>query len=140
MNRAFWAVAILSLVAWAALAADEPNAVPKLVVNARYVYVTTFDGGPILPDVLSEDRQAVADVENALRAWGKFIVIYRPVDADLIMVVQKRGSEDILAVYDAKLGSKSIPLWRGMRRGGLDSKELPLVSSFRAAVEKAEKS
>ncbi len=140
MKCACWAIAILSLMTCVAAVADEPQTVPKLVVNARYVYVTTFDGDPILPDVLSEDRQAVADVENAFRAWGKFMVVYRPIDADLIVVVQKRGSEDVLAVYDAKLGPGSIPLWRGMRRGGLDSKELPLVSSFRAAVEEAERS
>jgi len=136
----FWRLfAILMVFTCLALLAQEPRTMPQLVVQARYVYVTTYDGAPWSGEVLSEDRQAVADVENALQAWGKYIVVYRPGEADLILVVQRRPSEDVLAVYDAKVGGSSIPLWRGMGRGGLDSKELPLLTKFRKAVEKAEK-
>ena len=108
---------------------------PQLVVSARFVYVTTYDGPPWFSSVLPEERQAVADVEDALRAWGKYTVVLRPDAADLILVVQRRPTEDVLAVY--QLGA-SIPLWRGMKEGGLSSKELPLMANFRKAVERAE--
>jgi hypothetical protein len=111
---------------------------PQLVVYARFVYVTTYDGPSWSNNVLPEDRRAVGDVEGALRTWGKYTLVYRPEEADIILVVQKRPSEDILAVYKGKLGASSIPLWRGMKEGGLDSKELPLMTSFRKAVEAAE--
>ena len=118
---------------------------PQLV-SARFVYVTTYDGPPWSWSsvMLPEDRQAVGDVEDALRTWGRYIVVYRPEVADIILVVQKRPTEDILAVYEArqvyhgKQVASSIPLWRGMMVGGLASKELPLVTSFRKAVEAAD--
>lgn len=122
-----------------AFAQEKPKQVmPQLIVTARYVYVTSYDGPPWAPDVLWEDRQAIADVENAIRDWGKYIVVMRPEDADLIILVQRRGSEDVFAVYDRRLGATTPPLWREMRRGGLDSGELPLFSDFRNAVEAAE--
>ena len=111
---------------------------PQVVVYARFVYVTTYDGPSWSSKVQPEDRRAVGDVEGALRAWGKYMVVYRPEEADIILVVQKRPSEDILAVYNGKLGASSIPLWRGMKEGGLDPNELPLMTRFRQAVEAAE--
>ena len=108
---------------------------PQLVVSARFVYVTTYDGPPWFSSVLHEERQAVADVEDALRAWAKYTVVLRPDAADLILVVQRRPTEDVLAVYQR---GGSIPLWRGMKEGGLSSKELPLMANFRKAVETAE--
>lgn len=130
---------------------------PQLVVAARFVYVTTYDGPPWSRDVLVDDRQAVGDVEAALRSWGRYTLVYRPEEADIILVVQKRPKEDTLAVYRGKGGASSmrhwrgmegtpsipleaassIPLWRGMQEGGLDSKELPLMTRFRKAVEAA---
>jgi len=120
---------------------------PQLVVDARFVYVTTYDGPSWSwsSNVLPGDRQAVGDVEGALQTWAKYTLVYRPEEADIILVVQKRTSEDILAVYQGqgglylyKLAESSMPLWRGMKEGGLDSKELPLMTEFRKAVEAAE--
>ena len=118
---------------------------PQLV-SARFVYVTTYDGPPWSwsSNMLTGDRQAVGDVEGALQTWGKYILVYRPEVADIVLVVQRRPTEDILAAYESKQvyqGKQvvsSIPLWRGMMVGGLASKELPLVTSFRKAVEAAE--
>jgi hypothetical protein len=126
----------LLLACSAALAQAKPKQImPQLVANARFVYVTTYDGPSWSKDVLPEDRQAVADVQEALTKWGKYIVVYEPEKADLILAVQRRGSEDILAVYQR--GSDN-PLWRGMAQGGLDMQEMPLFADFRKAVEKAD--
>lgn len=108
---------------------------PRLVAQARFVYVTTYDGPSWSNDVLPEDRQAVSDVQDALIKWGKYTVVYEPEKADLILAVQRRGGEDVLAVYQR--GSDN-PLWRGMAQGGLDSQEMPLFADFRKAVEQAD--
>ena len=107
---------------------------PQLVANARFVYVTSYDGPSWSAKVLPEDRQAVSDVQSALRKWGKYTVVYEPEQADLILAVQRQGGEDVLAVYQS---GSSNPLWRGMSHGGLDSEEMPLFTDFRKAVEQA---
>jgi len=112
---------------------------PKTLINARYVYVTSYDGGEFNPNVFPEDRQAIADVQTAMHDWGRYIVVYHPRQADMIVAVQKRGSEDVLAVYDPHLGAESTYLWRAMGRGGLDRNEMPLFDDLRQAVEKAAK-
>jgi hypothetical protein len=139
MKRAWWLLAIFLVVLTCSAAfAQEPKVMPQLVVHARFVYVTSYDGPPWSGNVLPEDRQAVSDVQDGIMKWGRYTLVYWPGEADLILVVQRRGSEDVLAVYDAKLpGASSMPLWRGMEQGGLDPKEMPLLSRFQASVEAA---
>ena len=110
---------------------------PQLAVHARFVYVTSYDGPPWSGNVLPQDRQAIVDVQDSIMKWGKYILVYRPEEADLILIVQRRGSEDVLAVYDNK-PFNGTPLWRGMQQGGLDTKEMTLMTKFQRAVEKAE--
>jgi hypothetical protein len=136
-------VLCLFVLAAVALAAPKPaqatQPFPKTLINARYVYVTSYDGGQFNINILPEDRQAISDVQDAIRQWGHYILVYNPKDADMILAVQKRGSEDVLAVYDPKFNRNSTYLWRVMGRGGLDQNELPLFADFRTAVEDASK-
>ncbi len=136
MKRISWLLALVFLLTCVA-AAQEAAIMPQKIVNARFVYVTSYDGPEWWKNVMPDDRLAVADVQAALRDWGKYIVVLRPEYADIVVVVQKRPSEDTLAIYDRNPGMGSIPLWRAMREGGLDAKELALVDEFRKAVEKA---
>ena len=138
MKRAGWLLAMFLLfVSCTAALAQEPKVMPQLVVKARFVYVTSYDGPPWSGDVLPQDRQAIVDVQDSIMKWGKYILVYRPEEADLIVIVQKRGSEDVLAVYDNKPFNGS-PVWRGMQQGGLDSKEMELMTKFQRAVTKAD--
>lgn len=107
---------------------------PRLVADARFVYVTSYDGPSWSANVLPEDREAVSDVQDALIKWGKYTVVYEPGRADIVLAVQRRGGEDVLAVYQ---GRSANPLWRGMADGGLDSLEMPLFTDFRKAVEQS---
>ncbi|MBZ5722102.1 MAG: hypothetical protein LAO03_17150 [Acidobacteriia bacterium] len=136
-------VLCLLLLTAAAFAAPKPpqnsQAFPKTLINARYVYVTSYDGDQFNPNLLPEDRQAIADVQDAIREWGHYILVYRAEQADMILAVQKRGSEDVLAVYDPTFNQSSTYLWRAMGRGGLDQNELPIFGYFRVAVENASK-
>ena len=125
---------LIMAAAMASLAAAQPTpAFPGIFKNARFVYVTAYDGPQFDANVLPEDRQAISEVQDALRQWGKYTVVFEPGQADMIIAVQRRGSEDVLAVYQP--GSDSYR-WRVMARGGLDQGEVPLFTQMKKAVEK----
>src|SRR5512133_2566549 len=104
-------VSLLMLTSGLALAAPRQDssgdsrvpAFPGTLINARYVYVTSYDGAEFNPHLLPEDREAIATVQNALQQWGRYVLVYRPQEADMIIAVQSRGSEDVLAVYDPQI-------------------------------------
>jgi hypothetical protein len=127
----------------AALAAPQAQTTtvqpfPKTLINARYVYVTSYDGDQFDPRLLPEDRQAISSVQSALQQWGRYIVVYQPKDAEMILRVQSRASEDVLAVYDVRRPN-DVYLWRAMGHEGLQLGETPLVKQLRQAVEEASK-
>jgi len=109
---------------------------PGTLVNARYVYVASYDGDQFDRNLLPEDRKAIGTVQDAMQKWGKFIVVYEPGKADIILMVTSRPSEDILAVYDAR-GPRDQYLWRMMGRSGLQPSETPLIANLEKAFEKA---
>jgi hypothetical protein len=110
---------------------------PGTLVNARYVYVTSYDGDQFDPDLLSEDRQAIGVVQDAMQKWGKFILVYEPSQADVVLMVMSRPTEDVLAVYDAHGWPGNQYLWRMMGRSGLQPSEAPFVTDLEKAFEKA---
>jgi hypothetical protein len=137
-------VALLATtLALAAPKPPKPNApqsippFPGTLVNARYVYVTSYDGEQFDPDLLPEDRQAIGTVQDAMQKWGKFIVVYEPGQADIVLMVTSRPSEDLLAVYDARGWPRNQYLWRMMGRSGLQPSEAPLVANLEKAFELA---
>ena len=119
----------------AAFATDNIPQLPKTLNNARYVYVTAYDGDQFDHNLLPDDRQAIAAVQDAIQKSGKFILVYQPDQADIILRVQSRPSEDVLAVYDGH-GLRDQYLWRAMGRNGLQQGETPLVTQFLQAFEK----
>ena len=145
-SRAVLAVVLLATtLALAAPKAPKVNApqtvpaFPGTLVNARYVYVTSYDGDQFNPNLLSEDRQAIGVVQDAMQKWGKFILVYEPRQADIVLMVMSRPSEDVLAVYDAHGWPGNQYLWRMMGRSGLQPSETPLVTNLEKAFEQAVK-
>jgi hypothetical protein len=147
MKKNVFAAALLSLVLVASLsilssAAPSPvPEIPRTLSNARFVYVASYDGDQFDPRVLPEDREAISRVQDAIQKWGKLVVVYRLQDADVILMVQSRPSEDVLALYEGHRGDESsrpssMYLWRVMGRGGLQKGEVPLVSQFQSAWDK----
>jgi hypothetical protein len=127
-----------------ALAAPNPStakvpAFPGTLANARYVYVASYDGDQFDPNLLREDREAIVTVQNAIQTWGKLIIVYKPSDADIIILVTSRPSEDLVAVYDAHQWPRGNFLWRVMGRDGLQSAETPLVTQFEKGFESVQK-
>jgi hypothetical protein len=139
MKRFFLvAISFIAMVAISASAAPNAStakvpAFPGTLANARYVYVTSYDGGQFDPNLFFEDRSAINAVQNAIQTWGKLIIVYQPSQADIIIRVTSRPSEDLLAVYDAHEHGNF--LWRIMGRDGLQSGETPLVTQFEKGFE-----
>ena len=163
-------IVTLSLLLLATLvgAKDKPP-MPAIVTNATYVMVTTYDGDVFSPNVTPEDRQAVGDVQEAIQKWGRYKLVYKREQADLILVVrtgrvlevkggvqvgtstdrprgtaQSIGAEagdplDSLSVFIASQGIDSSPLWRGRSADGFNAPEIKLVKEFRSKVEAAAK-
>jgi hypothetical protein len=147
MRKKIFTVAMLCLalaMLSTAAAADKTPRIPRTLSNARFVYVTAYDGDQYNPNLLPEDREAIARVQDSIEKWQKLTLVYRPQDADIILAVQSRPTEDVLALYDAHGGDwSSRPsqnyLWRVMGRGGLQKSETPLVAQFEKAWEKMAK-
>ena len=76
-------------------------------------------------------------MQNAIQDWGKLLIVYQPSEADIIILVTSRPSEDLMAVYDARQSGSF--LWRVMGRGGLQSGETPLVTQFEQGFESVQK-
>jgi hypothetical protein len=130
---------LIMMTAISALAAPSPTtakvpAFPGTLANASYVYVASYDGDQFNPNLLSEDRNAISSVQSAIQTWGKLTLVYRASEADIIILVTSRPSEDLMAVYDAH-GSRGNYLWRVMGRNGLASGETPLVTQFEKGFE-----
>jgi hypothetical protein len=111
---------------------------PGTLVNARYVYVTSYDGDQFNLNLFPEDRQAIGTVQDAMQKWGKFTLVYKPHEADVVLMVMSRPSEDVLAVYDAHgWPANSQYLWRMTGRNGLQQGEAPLVTDLEQAFDQA---
>ncbi len=139
MKRTFLLTASLIVVS-ALSAAAAPNVsttkspvFPGTLANAQFVYVASYDGDQFEGRVLPEDRAAINAVQNAIQSWGKLTLVYQPSQADIVILVTSRPSEDLMAVYDAH--QPSTFLWRVMGRDGLQAGETPLVTQFEKAFE-----
>jgi len=144
MNRfSLVAISLIVLAAISATASPNPStakvpAFPGTLANARYVYVASYDGDQFDRNLLPEDREAISAVQDSIQKWGKLTLVYRPFDADIIILVTSRPSEDLMAVYDAHHSSDNF-LWRVMGRDGLQSGETPLVTQFEKGFESVQK-
>jgi len=77
---------------------SKKEVVPAVLGVSRYVYVQSEDGDIYKPGLLREDRQAITDVENALRDWGRYALTPSLDGAELVFFVRKGR------LADAKLG------------------------------------
>jgi hypothetical protein len=70
---------------------SEPLAI---LASSQFVFVEAYDGpnspGPVHdPLVRPEDREAVENVQTAIRNWGYYILTLRRSEADLVVFVRK---------------------------------------------------
>lgn len=80
----------VALVAPLAFAKDKKkDTLPSIFSNARYVYVQAEDGDIMKPGLFPEDREAIANVEDALKNWHRYALTINRHDADLVIIVRK---------------------------------------------------
>jgi hypothetical protein len=132
------AISLMMVAAVSAMAAPNASisnvpAFPGTLANARFVYVASFDGSQFDAKVLPEDRHAIDVVQNAIQSWGKLQLVYQPGQADIIILVSSRATEDVMAVYDSHVNGNF--LWRVMGRDGLQAGETPLMTEFEKGFE-----
>jgi hypothetical protein len=132
------AISLIMVAAISAVAAPNAStanvpAFPGTLANARFVYVASYDGSQFDAKLLPEDRHAIDVVQDAIQNWGKLTLVYQPGQADIIILVTSRPSEDVMAVYDSHANGNF--LWRVMGRDGLQAGEAPLVTQFEKGFE-----
>jgi hypothetical protein len=86
-------VLVAALVLLPALAFAGPKkkkaSIPAIFGTAQYVYVTAEAGDLYNPNLLPEDRDAISNVMNALRDWGRYIVMPTASGSELVFIVRK---------------------------------------------------
>lgn len=66
----------------------KPN-VPAVFGQAQYVYVQAVDGRQFDPNLNPDDREAIADVQDALSNWHRYVLVTDRDEADLVIVVRR---------------------------------------------------
>src|ERR1700721_3457586 len=98
------AVLLVASVAWAAPkpAKTAPQAVPPFpgtLVNARYVYVTSYDGDQFNINLFPEDRQAISTVQAAKQRWGKVTLVFEPNKPVIVLMARSPPPQALLRVH-----------------------------------------
>ncbi len=84
------ALVAASVAAYAQTQKPKPAAnFPQVIVNATWVYVTSMRGDAFNPRLDPEDRKAIFDVEDALKSWGRYKLVTRAEEADIVFLVRR---------------------------------------------------
>jgi hypothetical protein len=83
---------------------------PKRVVHARYVLVTTNSAYDLTnPHMMPDDRQAAVNVHNAIKKWGRYALAYDTRNTDLIILVRRGRIAESLPGVRVGVGSDTKP-------------------------------
>jgi hypothetical protein len=74
---------------WFPLRSNKKHTLPAAFSNARYAWVESMEGDINKPGVVPEDRQAISDVEDALRDWNRYALTANRSEADLVFIIRK---------------------------------------------------
>jgi hypothetical protein len=87
-TRLLAVLVLLPVLAFAQSQGKKKHSVPAVFNNARYVWVESTDGDIFTPGLLPADRNAIVDVQNALRDWGRYALTPDRANAELIFIVR----------------------------------------------------
>jgi hypothetical protein len=93
---------------------DPTAGFPRAMLHARYVYVTSMTGGEFNISTYPEDRAAIDTVQDALQKWGRYTLVYKPEDAELIFNVRAGRQLEARAGVRIPPGSPPPPAGTGM--------------------------
>ncbi len=159
-------------VGWLVSVAPSVAGPPALLAQAQYValgydlgngFVSDSD---VFMDVLPDDRTALQRIRAGLEAWGRYEIVLRPDDADLLIAIRRGRPVSVAGgISDPSSGARGQPVgagqfgnaqisspddmievfdksrvlvWRGIKPKGLSGAAPPLLDSFRAEVLKAD--
>lgn len=106
MRLVWLAIGVLIIsVASAQSPSNKQEQVPKAILISRYVYVEAWDGDFFNPHVLSEDRKAIVDVQDALRVWNRYAITVKRREAELLVVVRKGRIASVRGSVGGNAGS-----------------------------------
>jgi hypothetical protein len=122
------ALVLLPALAVAQNQSKKKHSVPAAFNTAHYVWVESMDGDIYTPGLLPADRQAIVDVQNALREWGRYVLTPDRSGAELIFVVRtgrvaegkasgKVGSPNSGPVGNPNPGQQQHPIGTGVMLG-----------------------
>jgi hypothetical protein len=86
------------------------NEVPEVFGTAHSIYIEAADGDYSKPGLNAADRRAIEDVQDALKAWGRYTLAVHPEQADLVFVVRKSRGNGM----DAQSGLSGPPRPNGV--------------------------
>jgi hypothetical protein len=72
---------------------DQP--VSQLFCHAQFAYVETAEGDVLDPNVIAQDRDAAADLQQRLEDWKRYTLVIRRSEADLVFVVRTGRLTDV---------------------------------------------
>lgn len=73
----------------AAIVGQAKSKLPEIFRNATYVRVEAYNGDAFSPNVIPDDRRAIANVEQQLEDWHRYTLVLKREQAELIFVVRK---------------------------------------------------
>jgi hypothetical protein len=89
--------------------AKKPYKLPAAFNQARYVYVEAADGQEFDPRLNPDDRQAIADMDEAMNDWNRYVLTMRRDQADLIFVVRKGRAAEADVGLGVGSGRQGVP-------------------------------
>jgi len=170
--RAALLVVLTAIVLPSGLSAGAKQ-VPARLAQARYVALGYDLGDRFLseseaiadPDVLPEDRRALAELRDQIEKWNRYVITPRPGQAELLIAIRTgrrvtggfgvpiggpgratgttrrslrielSSPDDMLSVYEPGGGVFGKLLWREQRPGGLSNSSASLFEDLRSAVD-----
>ena len=89
-GRTWWVLFLLSIAAPLELCAkDKKPSVPEVFGRAHTAYVEAVEGQQFDRDLPPDEREAIADVQDALQAWKRYRLVTQREDAEIVFVVRK---------------------------------------------------
>ncbi len=95
----------LSLLAQAKPGNQKVN-LPAVFKNAQFVDVEAYDGDASNPRVIPDDRHAIYNVEQGLKDWHRYAVVYERDRADLVFLVRKGRIASVTPGVEVGIGGR----------------------------------
>jgi hypothetical protein len=87
-----------------ARAKNQKETVPAVFKNAVFVYVQAYNGDALNPHVIPDDREAIYRVEQGLKAWKRYSIVYELEKADLVFLVRKGRIASVTPGVEVNIG------------------------------------